>query len=160
MIPCFARFHPTFRRRRTWRIVSGLSARAVHAFSWHTPATNPRVHRLVGLPSARGDWCNRPLRSSSRSRGQTGGVVFGAFDRGARHSTPSAWNARIASRTVWVAHPRVVAIRAGRCPSALARRIWDRRRVKASGDRRPPRRAARSVSVRFRTNSGSFIPSQ
>ena len=44
----------------------------------------------------------------------------------------------------------------GRRPSALASRIWDRRRVKAAGDRRPRRRASCSAAVSSLTNSGGY----
>jgi hypothetical protein len=64
----------------------------------------------------------------------------------------------MASRTVWVAHPRAAAIWDGFCPDALASRIWDRRRVKASGERRPDRRAFRSAAVNSRTNNGGGMP--
>ena len=43
-------------------MASGLSTRAVRPFSWHTVATNPSVHRRVGLPTVRGDWCNVNVR--------------------------------------------------------------------------------------------------
>jgi hypothetical protein len=64
-----------------------------------------------------------------------------------RQASPSAAKARRASRTVCTAQPRAAAIWAERCPSALAKRIWQRRRVKASAERKPRRRAARSGSV-------------
>ena len=160
MIQCFARFHPTPSRLRVRRIDSGLRTRAVHPFSWHTAATGPRVHRLVGLPSVRGDWWSNPFRSSSRVRGHVGWVAFGALGLAVGASAPRAWKARIASPTVWVAHPRVPAIRDGRCPAALAKRIWDRRSTNASADRRPRRGAASSSAVRSRTKRGGFIPLQ
>lgn len=141
-------------------MASADRARAVHPFWWHTSATKARVHRRVGLPSVRGLWWSRALRSSSRVRGHAGWVVFGAVGLGARHPAASAWNARMAPRTVWVAHPSEVAIWDGFCPAALASRIWDRRRVNATGERRPRRRASRSAAVNFRTNSGGFIPSE
>src|SRR5436305_15312796 len=72
---------------------------------------------------------------------------------------PAAWKARIALRTVCVAQPRMSAIRAGGRPPALAKRICARRRVKASGERRPAWIACRSESSRGRTKVGGFIQS-
>src|SRR3954447_26755785 len=63
----------------------------------------------------------------------------------------------MALRTVCVAHPRLAAIRAGVRPSALCKRICARRRVKASGERRPAWIACRSESSRGRTKVGGFI---
>jgi hypothetical protein len=43
------------------------------------------------------------------------------------------------------------------CPSALASKIWQRRRVKASGERNPASRDLRSASLKGRTYMGRFI---
>ena len=58
----------------------------------------------------------------------------------------------------WTQQPTAAAIALGLWPSALARRTWQRRRVNASGERRPARRACRSSSVRGRTKVGGFMP--
>jgi hypothetical protein len=57
----------------------------------------------------------------------------------------------MALRTVWEAQPNSSAISRGRFPRALARRIWLRRKVKASDERNPAFRASRSASVTGRT---------
>src|SRR5262249_31568659 len=62
-----------------------------------------------------------------------------------------AWKARMAWRAEAAVQPRLRAIRAGLWPAALASRVWQRRRVKASGERRPAWRCSRSGSVRGRT---------
>src|SRR4051794_1591291 len=46
--------------------------------------------------------------------------------------------------------PRLRAISAGAWRAALARRIWQRRRIKASGERKPACRRVRSESERVR----------
>jgi hypothetical protein len=45
----------------------------------------------------------------------------------------------------------------GVLPSALLSRIWQRRKVKASGERKPASRVLRSASVKGRTKIGRFI---
>src|SRR5690606_20870512 len=102
-------------------------------------------------------WCSRARRSSSRCLGQAGWVVLGALDFGRRQAVPSAAKARRALRTACEEQPREAAIRAGRWPRSLARRIWQRRRVKASRERSPSRSAARSGTERVRTNNGGFM---
>ena len=132
-----ARFQPTPRRWSTRRRASPLSTRAVQPFSKQTAAARRSVHRLVGLPKQRGDWCSRARKSSSCLLGQAAWTFLGALDLARRQAMPSAWKALMASRTAWAEQPRAAAIREGRCPWALASRIWQRRRVKASGQRSP-----------------------
>src|SRR5262249_19241827 len=85
-------------------------------------------------------------------------MVLGVLGFGRKQASPSAAKARRASRTVWTPQPRAAAIREGRWPWSLARRTWQRRSVKESGERRPCRRVARSAPVKGRTNRGGFIP--
>jgi hypothetical protein len=56
--------------------------------------------------------------------------------------------------------PEVTIGAGGGCPSALRRRTWQRRSVKASGDRRPALRAERSSAERARTKSGGLMTGQ
>ena len=66
-------------------------------------------------------------------------------------------NACIAGRTVGAVQRRARAIVGVGCLSALARRSWPRRTVKADAARRPVSRLARSSAVSGRTNKGVCI---
>lgn len=130
----------------------------VQPFSKHTWAARSSVHRLVALPALRGDWCSRERRSSSRALGPAAWIVLGRFDLGRVQPIPAAEKARRALRTAWEEPPKAAAIWAGRWPLSLASRTWQRRRVKASAERSPSRRADRSGSDRGRTKRGGFMP--
>ena len=56
-------------------MVSSLTRVAVSPCSKLTSAASSSVHRLVGLPKARGLWCNSSRRRSAR------GIVEGGMDR-------------------------------------------------------------------------------
>jgi hypothetical protein len=64
----------------------------------------------------------------------------------------------MALRTLCEAQPNGQAIWAGRCPRALASKIWHRRRVKASAERSPAPSCWRSAGVNGRTYMGGFMP--
>ena len=66
-------------------------------------------------------------------------------------------NLWIALRTVWSLQPKERAIWRAFFPSALAERIWQRRRTKASGERRPALMVPRSASLKGRTEIGRFM---
>src|SRR5512147_1614227 len=73
---------------------------------------------------------------SQAAASKTGGVLLGREEAERKHPAGSVRKARMALRTVWVPHRRWAAITDGRSPWALARRIWQRRNVKASRERR------------------------
>src|ERR1700722_6525804 len=83
---------------------------------------------------------------------------LGVLGSGGRQARPRWAKARRASRTVWVAQLSAAAICEGRQPWSLCSRTWQRRTVKALGERRPQRREVRSVSAKGRTKRGDFIP--
>ena len=62
-----------------------------------------------------------------------------------------------ALRTVWSLQPRARAIREACSPLSLASKVWQRRRMEASDERRPSSRAWRSSSVSGRTKIGFFM---
>jgi hypothetical protein len=119
------------------RLVSRLSTRGVQPFAWQTRATVPRVQVLRGWPNARGLWCSKCRSGSSKAAFSTGRAVLGREDFSVRQPNPSTANAWMALRTDRAVPPRLRAIAAGVWPPALASRIWERRRVKASADRKP-----------------------
>src|SRR5262249_47886122 len=154
VIQVLARFQPTPSRIRAWRIDSSLISLSVIRSAKATSAASASVQVEVGLPKSRGlRWSRARSRSAARPP-RAGLTETGRWDFGRRQAVPSAWKAAMALRTVPVEHRRAAAIGEGRRPSALAERIWDRRSVKASGERRPARRASRSGSVRGRTKVG------
>jgi hypothetical protein len=63
----------------------------------------------------------------------------------------------MALHTVWSVQCRWQAMVVVDCPAALAKRIWQRRTVKADVDRRPVSRVARSSAVSGRTYKGVCI---
>src|SRR5512143_3768040 len=70
---------------------------------------------------------------------------------------PAAAKARMTLRTVWSPQPNWRAIWRAVRPSALARRIWLRRKVKALEERKPVRKVSRSGSLKGRLKIGVFI---
>src|SRR5262245_36027232 len=63
----------------------------------------------------------------------------------------------MALRTDTAVQPRLRAISEGPWPEALAKRIWHRRRVNASEQRRPACSSCRSASVKARTKVVGFM---
>src|SRR5215471_11422230 len=158
VIQGLARFHDTRKRRRATRMVSSLTRRGVRPWAKLTSAASASVHRLVGWPKVRGLWCNSALRASQAPASKMVDVVCGRDERGCSTVRPRWWNACRVLRTVWSVQCRERAIVVVDCLSALARSIWQRRTVKADGDRRPVSRVARSSAVSRRTNKGVCIP--
>src|SRR5215211_4220285 len=64
----------------------------------------------------------------------------------------------MALRAVRGLKPKERAIWYAFSPLCLARSIWQRRKVKASGERNPASRVSRSASLKGRTKMGRFIP--
>src|SRR5215211_9277695 len=64
----------------------------------------------------------------------------------------------MALRAVRGLKPKERAIWYAFSPLWLARSIWQRRKVKASGERNPASRVSRSASLKGRTKMGRFIP--
>ena len=70
---------------------------------------------------------------------------------------PFSLKSWMALRAVWEPHPRFSAMRGARSPRALAKRIWQRLRTKASEERNPASRASRSFFEGVRTKMGGFM---
>src|SRR5919199_4099534 len=133
---CLARRQRTFSRRNACRIVSIDNTVGLRPCACATRARRARVQVLRAKPKARGDWCTRARSCSSLAPFRTGTALLGRDDPGLRAARPVALKAWMALRTVWGAHAKRRAISRGRCPAALAKRIWARRSVKALGARR------------------------
>ena len=158
VIHALARCQRTPKRARVARIVSPLTCSGVNPCWKLTWAANSRVHRLVGLSKVRGLWCSKVRNWSAFSPGKAVRVVWGREEPWLRATRPAWWKAQIALRTVWESQPKWWAIWGASSPLALARRIWQRRRTKASDERKPASKCWRSASVKGGTNIGLFIP--
>src|SRR5215510_8951493 len=154
VIQCLARFQLTRKRRRARRMVSSLTRRGVRPWAKLTSAAKASVQRLVGLPKVRGLWCNSARRDSQVPTSKIVAVVWGRDDCGCSAASPRWWNACSALRTVCSVQRRACAMVVVVWPAALARRIWQRRTVKADADRRPASRVARSSARSGRTYKG------
>src|SRR5262249_18106770 len=124
-----------------------------------TSAAHSRVHRLPGLPKSRGLRCKSARSRSAASGPKTKRVRWAREDGFCKHASPVALKACSASSTVWSSMPRYVAMRGARSPRALANRIWQRRKTKASLERRPCSSTSRSSSVSVRTKIGGPLSS-
>src|SRR5918996_4157 len=158
VIHSLARCQRVPRRARVARMVSPLTRWGVNPCWKLTSAANSRVHRLVGLSKVRGLWCNKARNCSAFSPGKAAWIVWGREDPLLRLSKPARLNARMALRAVCSSQPRWWAIWGARSPRALASRIWQRRRTKASAERQPASRCWRSASVTGRTKIGGIMP--
>jgi len=114
-------------------------------------------------PPARGLAAGARTLGQSRPQGLAGTSVedgrrrMRSWGEGLQHGEPALVNACIAGRTVGAVQRRARAIVGVGCLSALARRSWPRRTVKADAARRPVSRLARSSAVSGRTNKGVCI---
>lgn len=157
VIHCLARFQRTPRRTNVARIVSPLTRRSVKPRSKETSATNSSVHKLVALPYCRGLLWSNSFSRSACSDGMASPVLCGRRDCCSSAFRPSALKALITSRTVWSLHPKFLAIRMACWPRALASRIWQRRKTKASDERKPASNCLRSSSVKVLTYNGDVL---
>src|SRR5579862_6404578 len=137
VIHSLARCQRISRRARVARMVSPVTRSAVTPRSKLTSAASSKVHRLVGLPKARGLWWSIALSCSARAASKDAWMVWGREEATSRQASPRALKATMALRTVWSSQPRSVAISRAFLRRAEASRIWQRRRTKASGERRP-----------------------
>jgi hypothetical protein len=155
VIQCLARRQFTPNRLSAWRTVSMLTWSGVRPRSQQTSAAQGSVQVRRGLPKVRGRSCSSARNgwASSTRRGR-----LGRRDWACTLAKPRGWKACMGLRTLWAAQPNCRAICAGRCPRALASRIWHRRRVKASAERSPASRCWRSSGVKGRTYRAGFMP--
>src|SRR5947209_9111028 len=157
VIQRFARFQPVPNRLIACRMVSSLTRYGVNPWRTLSPANRSSVQTLVGYPKSRGlrwasAWsCSRPAAS------KVVWMMWLRWLRSCRAAVPRSLKARVVLRTVWEAHPNCRAMAGGVSPRALASKIWLRRWVKASDERKPAFRASRSASVSRRTYRGGFM---
>jgi hypothetical protein len=116
-----------------------------------------RVQRLVSYPNSLGERWSISLRASALSSSKASRVLLGREDLATRASKPLWLNSWMASRTVCCPQPRLSAIFGAYSPLELASKIWHRRKVKASLERREPWRASRSSKENGRTEIEVFM---
>src|SRR5829696_3343625 len=139
------------------RMVSPLTGLRVMPSSKLTSAAVRKVHRLLRLPYFLGSWWSISRRASDPLSSKAAWTSLGREEPAWRAPRPFSLKAWMAFLTVWEPHPRFSAIRGGRSRRALARRIWQRRRTKASEERNPASRASRSSFESVRTKIGGFM---
>jgi hypothetical protein len=131
--------------------------------SWVSPSSKAaseaiaRVHRLLWYPNSLGERWSISRNFSALIWSKVSRVLLGREDFAWRARRPLPLKSWMASRTVWEAHPRFSAIFGARSPLELAKSICDRRKVKASLERRPSWRLSRSISENGRTKIGVFM---
>src|SRR5918996_446544 len=158
VIHCLARCQRIPRRSRVARMVSPRTRWGVSPCWKLTSAANSSVQTLVGWPKVRGLWCSKARNCAVFWPGKAAWMVWGREEPSWRLSRPDWLKALIALRTVCWSQPRWWAICGARSPLALARRIWQRRRTKALGERKPASNCWRSASAKGRTKMGGFMP--
>jgi hypothetical protein len=158
VIQRFALCQRTPRRRASVaRIVSPETRLSTILSSKATSAAISSVQRLLSLPNSLGEWWSNSLKVSALFSSKAARVRLGREEPGVRASTPLSLKSWIASRTVCCPQARFSAICGAYSPLELARSIWLRRKVKASFERSPAWRAARSSSENERTKIGVFM---
>jgi len=165
VIECLARSQLMPRRRSVCRIVSPLTWVDTLPAATLTSAASSNVHPLVGLPNARGQRC-RSARSRSACSGPKSKDQMGAL--GAGRSLGQALQTGGIDGMPGIEDGLVVdaqgrgdaggALPAGAGQEDLAKRIWQRRKTKASAERSPFSSAVRSSSLSGRTKRGGLRP--
>src|SRR3954451_25030611 len=159
VIQVLARRQPTPSRLSASRMVSRLTRSAVIPCSAQTSAARASVQVERALPNWRGLWCKSAFSRSLRSVSKTLAAVCGRRDCMATTANPRVSNARTTLRTACGLHPTAFAMMVVVSPRAEAKRMWQRRTVNPSGERRPACKAWRSGPLNSRTKRG-FIPQE
>src|SRR5215210_2976124 len=133
------------------RMVSALTRLSVIPSSKLTSAAIARVQKVPSLPNSLGRWWRSCRRDSAPPSSKAAWTSSGREEPAFRAPRPRSSKSWMALRTVCEPHSRFSAIRGARSPRALAKRIWQRLRTKASLERNPASRASRSFfeSVRY-----------
>src|SRR3712207_6599479 len=138
-------------------MVSRLTRSAVIPCSTQTSAARASVQVERALPNWREFWCKSAFSRALRSVSKTLAAACGRRDGMATTASPRVSNARRTLRTACGLHPTACAMTGVVSPRAEAKRMWQRRTVNPSDERRPACKAWRSGPLNSRTNKG-FIP--
>src|SRR5215203_2489688 len=152
-----ARSQRTPSRASVARMVSPLTLLSVRPSSKLTSAAYSSVHKVSSLPKFLGSWWRISRSASAPSASKAVCRRLGREEPAIRASKPFSLKSWMAFLTVCDPQRKFSAIRGGRSPRALARRIWQRRRTKASEERSPASNALRSSFESVRTKIGGFM---
>src|SRR5215210_1172888 len=139
------------------RMVSPVTLLSVMPSSKLTSAAIASVQKVPSLPNSLGRRWSIRRRDSASPSSKAAWTSLGREEPGVKAPRPRSLKSWMALRAVWEPHPRFSAIRGARSTRALARRIWQRRRTKASEERNPASRALRSFFESVRTKIGVFM---
>src|SRR5215213_279726 len=152
-----ARFQRTPSLASVARMVSPVTLLSVRPCSKLTSAAIASVQKVPSLPNSLGCRWSICRRDSASPSSKAAWTSLGREEPGVKAPRPRSLKSWMALRAVWEPHPRFSAIRGGRSPRALARRIWQRLRTKASEERNPASEASRSFFESVRTKIGGFM---
>src|SRR5829696_6685795 len=152
-----ARFQRTPSLASVARMVSPLTCLSVRPSSELTSAAIASVQKLLSLPNLLGGWWSICRRDSALPSSKAAWTSLGREEPATRAASAFSLKSWMALRTVWEPHPRFSAIRGGCSLRALAKRIWQRLRTKASEERNPPSSSWRSCFESVRRKIGGFI---
>src|SRR5919112_560304 len=152
-----ARFQRTPSLQSVALMVSPLTLLSVMPCSKLTSAAIESVQKESSLPNFLGSWWSISRRVSTPLWSKAAWTSLGREEPASRASRPRSLKAWMALRTVWEPHPRFSAIRGGCSLRALAKRIWQRLRTKASEERNPASSSWRSFFESVRTKIGGFM---
>jgi hypothetical protein len=159
VIQCLARFQffPNLLRAR--RTLSEDPRRGVSPCWKLIWAAKDNVHTLVSRPKSRGLRCSRSRSASNVTSGKVVRSRWGREEPSSKTASPAALKPWMMLSTVCLWHPKCLAIAVARSPRSDANRTFDRRKTKASLERKPTWIWLRSFSVKGRMNRGVFMPS-
>src|SRR5215204_4413335 len=152
-----ARFQRTPSLASVARMVSPLTCLSIRPSSKLTSATIASVQKVLCLPNLLGGWWSICRRDSALPSSKAAWTSLGREEPATRAASAFSLKSWMALRTLWEPHPRFSAIRGGCSLRALAKRIWQRLRTKASEERNPLSRASRSSFESVRTKIGGFM---
>src|ERR687895_2055239 len=156
-IHLFARSQRTPSRDKVARMVSPVTLLSVMPSSKLTSVAIASVQSVLPLPKFLGFWCRISRSASVALSSNAAWTSLGREEPALRAPRPRSWKSWMALRTVCCPHPRLLAMRGECSPRELARRIWQRRRTKASEERNPASSSWRSSFESVRTNMGGFM---
>src|SRR6266702_4221011 len=159
VIQCLARFQLVPKRLRARRTLSSETSQEMIACSKLTWAASCKVQVLRSWPKSRGLRCKRSLSLLAPSSLKVVRSRWGRDEPSLRTASPLALKPWITLRTVWSSHPSARAIAGARSPRELASRIWQRRKTKASFERKLDWIWWHSSWVNGRIKMGALMPS-
>src|SRR6266487_3783195 len=157
VIQCLARFQVVLSRLRARRTLSSEIGVEIIPCSKLTWAANSKVQMRRSLPKSLGRRCSRSFNRWSPSSVKLVCRRWGREEPSCSTARPEALKPWMTLRTVWSSHPSCWAMVIARSPRALASKIWQRRKTKASDERNLAWICCCSFSVTGRIKMGAFM---